>query len=49
MSASGRRAAAISSRGDEVLVRALSSSGGVTINAASTRGFVTYVGRLIVR
>jgi hypothetical protein len=38
----------ISSRGDEVSWRA-SRSGGITINAVSTRGFVTYVGRLIVR
>jgi hypothetical protein len=37
-----------SSRGDAVSWQA-SRSGGITINAVSTRGFVTYVGRLIVR
>jgi hypothetical protein len=38
----------LSSRGDEVSWRA-SRSGGITINTLSPRGFVTYVGRLIVR
>jgi hypothetical protein len=37
-----------SSQSDEVSWRA-SRSGGITINAVSKRGFVTYVGRLIVR
>jgi hypothetical protein len=37
-----------SSRSDEVSWRA-GRSGGITINTLSPRGFVTYVGRLIVR
>jgi hypothetical protein len=44
----GGRRQRLSSRNDEISWRA-TRSGGITINAVSTRGFVTYVGRLIVR
>ena len=47
VSVAGRRQP-VSTRNDELSWRA-TRSGGITINAVSTSGFVIYVGRLIVR